>query len=165
MVTDIEEILKSTIDRWSGRTVVDFIKWRAWSNQEWSSQSVLPPDKYPSKFYYAFKALVRKIFQRSTGKDATFGFDGKNWIAVAVEEGDEDTISEDEFCFKEDSSDKEEEEEEEGVEHRTDEGCPEGFDYDDDNDDRDKDDDESLTDSGDESSEMEEEKWEDTFES
>ncbi|KAI4160783.1 MAG: hypothetical protein LQ342_005398 [Letrouitia transgressa] len=159
MVTNIEEILRSTIDGWSGWTVVDFIKWRAWSNQEWSSRSVLPPDEYPSKIYYTFKALVRKIFKRSTGKDATFQFDGKNWIAVPVEEGDEDTISEDEFCFEEDSD---EEEEEEDVEHRTDEGCSEGFD--DDDDDRDKDD-KSLTHSGDESSEMEEEKWEDAFES
>ena len=112
LVTNIEAILGSS---YKGSTSIDIIKRRRFCNLEWSSRFSLLPDKEPSEIYYAFKALVRKIFKRSTGKDATFRFDREHWIAVAVEEGDEDTITEYEFCIKELSD-----EEEEGVVHRTD---------------------------------------------
>ena len=112
LVTNIEETLGSL---YMGSTSIDMIQYRRFSNLKWSSWTSLLPDKNPSEIYYAFKALVRKIFKRSTGKDATFRFDREHWIAVAVEEGDEDTITEYEFCIKELSD-----EEEEGVVHRTD---------------------------------------------
>ncbi|KAL8785738.1 MAG: hypothetical protein Q9213_003205 [Squamulea squamosa] len=112
LVTNIEEILGSPC---KGSTSIDLIKYRRFSNLECSSQTGGLPDKNPSEIYYAFKALVRNIFKRSTGKDATFRYDGEHWIAVAVEESDEDTISEDEFSIEEVSD-----AEEEGVVHRID---------------------------------------------
>ena len=152
LVADIEDMLRSTYRDW---TAIDCIKDRRFSNREWSFWNAYPPDKNPSKFYYAFKALVRKIFKRSTGKDANFKYDGEHWIAVPVEEGDEDTISEDEFCFDEDSD-----EEEEDVVHTTDEEGPEEEDED-----GRHGEDENSNHSGDESSEIEEEQWEDAPES
>ncbi|KAL8913658.1 MAG: hypothetical protein Q9172_007238, partial [Xanthocarpia lactea] len=112
LVPNIEAVLGSSC---RGLTSIDIIKYRRFSNLEWSSRSSYLPDKNPSEIYYAFKALIRKFFKRSTGKDATFRFDKENWIAVAVEEGDEDTITEYEFSIEELSD-----EEEEGVVHRSD---------------------------------------------
>ncbi|KAL9046442.1 MAG: hypothetical protein Q9214_000722 [Letrouitia sp. 1 TL-2023] len=152
LVADIEDMLRSTYRDW---TAIDCIKDRRFSNREWSSWVAYPPDKNPSKIYYAFKALIRKIFKRSTGKDAKFHWNGENWIALPVEEGDEDAISEDEFCFDENLD-----EEEEDVVYTTDEECSE----EEHEDDRAEEDD-AESHSGDESGENEEEKWEDAPES
>ncbi|KAL9611864.1 MAG: hypothetical protein Q9167_003518 [Letrouitia subvulpina] len=98
LVPGIKVILGSS---YKGSTPIDIIKYRRLFDLEWSSWFCRSPDENPSKIYHAFKALVRKIFKRSIGRDAIFLFDREHWIAVPVEEGNEDTVTKDEFCIDE----------------------------------------------------------------
>ncbi|KAL8685682.1 MAG: hypothetical protein Q9218_007604 [Villophora microphyllina] len=64
-------------------TSMDYAVYRRDQNLEWSKFADFEPDEDPREYYRAFKSLIRDVFERSTGKKASFRWKDNYYVVVA----------------------------------------------------------------------------------
>ena len=80
-------------------TILDDMLFRRDENKRWAWLCKQEPDDDPAEIYQFCKRWIKDVFKRSTGKRASFHYNGEHWILVAKEdEGeDDDTATESEW--------------------------------------------------------------------